>query len=42
MAKVGCEVTECIYNKQKACDAGKIEIQNDGHQDTDCKTFSTK
>ena len=42
MAKVDCEVTRCVHNDNKACNADSIEINLDGHQDTDCKTFSNK
>lgn len=40
--EVACEATECQYNKNRVCDAGKIDISGASarkSEQTECSTF---
>lgn len=43
---IHCEVTNCSYNRNRACDADHIDIRttqvNNGQVKTECATFQTQ
>ncbi|XOQ44808.1 MAG: DUF1540 domain-containing protein [Clostridium sp.] len=43
---VHCEVTKCVYNEQRACNAKHIDIRttrvNNGQVKTECATFESR
>ncbi len=43
---VHCEVANCIYNEDRACEARHVDIKktrvNDGQEKTECSTFRTE
>lgn len=43
---VHCEVTKCVYNQQKSCNANQIDIRttsvNNGQVKTECATFESR
>ena len=42
---IHCEVTDCSYNRDRACDAERVDIRttqvNNGQIKTECATFKT-